>query len=95
MDYHQADFGRNDYLPFDTLPPRPKHFEEMKRLTRDLSKGVPILRIDFYEINDAVYFSKLTFYPGAGFTPFDSPEWEKRIGEMLKLPRIQRDDDRK
>jgi len=55
-----------------------------------LSAGIPFLRVDFYEINNRLYFGELTFYPGAGFTAFDPPEWDLTIGSWIELPPIKK-----
>ncbi len=31
-------------------------------------------------------FSEMTFCPCAGFMPFDPPEWDGKVGELLDLP---------
>ncbi len=67
--------------------PKPKSYEEMIILAEKLSKGIPFVRVDFYEINGKVYFGELTFYPGSGFeefTPRIADEW---LGNLIKLPK--------
>ncbi len=65
--------------------PKPKCYDEMIMLAEKLSKNIPFVRVDFYEINGRVYFGELTFYPGSGFeefTPRSADEW---LGEYIKL----------
>ena len=57
-----------------------------KELAKVLSKGVPFVRVDFYEINTKIYFGELTFYPGSGYISFEPEEWNKKLGDMLELP---------
>ena len=45
------------------------------------------MRVDFYEINQALYFGEMTFFPGAGFTALEPVEWEERLGEWIVLPK--------
>lgn len=89
------DFFDSDYnhLPFTNghpnakiYPPKPKKFEEMKQLASILSKGLPHIRIDFYEVDNVVYFWELTFTHWSGFKPFDPFEWDLKFGEWLILP---------
>ena len=54
-------------------------------LAEKLSSGTDFLRVDLYEINGKVYFSELTFSPGAGFTAFKNPAHDLEIGNMLTL----------
>ena len=39
----------------------PKHFDEMKELAAKISKGIPNVRADCYEINDITYTYVLSF----------------------------------
>ena len=67
--------------------PKPKCYEEMVMLAEKLSKAIPFVRVDFYEIKGKVYFGELTLYPGSGFeefTPRSADEW---LGDFIKLPK--------
>lgn len=84
-DWQKADFGRSDYRGFEKLPKRPEKFEKMLKLAEKLSKGVPFLRVDLYEINGRIYFSELTFSPCSGFMPFEPIEADYEVGKILKI----------
>lgn len=88
MKWESAPFGRTDYREFEELPERPQHFEEMIKLARVLSEGFTFLRVDLYEINKKVYFGELTFHPCAGFMPFKPEEWDKKLGQLIILPKL-------
>lgn len=84
---------RFNHLPFTNGHPnssevieKPKNFELMKDLARKLSQNIPHVRVDFYEINEKVYFGELTFSHWSGFVPFEPSEWDKKIGDWLILP---------
>lgn len=85
MDYTKAGFGRKDYFPFEELPPKPVYFDEMKEVASKLSKDIPFLRVDFYEIREHVFFGELTFFSGSGFTPFTPDTADSELGKMLEL----------
>lgn len=85
LDWTPAKFKRNDYQEFSPLPQKPKYLDKMVRLAEILSEGTNFIRVDFYEINDKVYFGELTFFPGSGFTPFVLYQQDLEIGEFLKL----------
>lgn len=57
----------------------------MIKLAEELSQGINFIRVDFYEINNKVYFGELTFFPGSGFTPFALVRDDIEIGGMLNL----------
>ena len=46
----------------------------MKELAVVLSKNIPELRVDFYEVNNKIYFGELTFFDGSGFERIGSRE---------------------
>lgn len=73
-----------------TPPPLPSKLDEMMRLAEILSKGIPHVRVDFYECNKKVYFGELTFYTGCGFISFTPEQWEETIGSYLRLPKKKR-----
>lgn len=90
FDFFDEDFN---HLPFtnghpNSKPPyfKPDNFEKMKELAEKLSKNIPQLRVDFYNINGQIYFGELTFYHWSGLMPFNPPEWDLKLGEMIKLP---------
>ena len=63
----------------------PKHFDEMKELAAKVSKGIPHVRADFYEINDKVYFGELTFFDSSGFAKFTPEEWDSKLGSLINI----------
>lgn len=66
--------------------PKPTQYEKMVKLVTTLSKRIPFVRVDFYEINHKVYFSEMTFFPMSGFEGFVPEQWDLKIGEKLNLP---------
>lgn len=77
----------------DTTISKPKKFKEMIALSKKLSKGIPFVRVDWYEIKGKLYFGELTFYPASGFEKFEPEEWNYKMGEMLELPKKKISDD--
>ena len=66
--------------------PKPHNYEKMVELAEKLSKDIPFVRVDFYEVGGEIYFGELTFYPGCGFEEFTPEEWDYTLGEWIKLP---------
>lgn len=64
----------------------PKQYELMKKLATKLSERIPSARIDFYVIDEKVYFGEITFYPASGFEAFTPEKWDMKLGEWIKLP---------
>lgn len=70
----------------NTIPSKPKKLEEMIEVARKLSKDIPFVRVDVYNIDSKVYFGELTFYPASGFGKFTPEGWDLKLGNMIKLP---------
>lgn len=87
MNFKPAPFGRSDYKKFDENPKKPYNFEEMKKLAEKLSKNIPFVRVDLYDVNRKIYFGELTFSPCGGFMPFEPIEYDQILGDMLRLPK--------
>jgi len=71
----------------DVIPARPRNFIKMREMAEKLAKGIPHVRVDFYEANEHVYFGEMTFYSAGGFAPFRSMEFDNKIGGLLHLPK--------
>ena len=71
-----------------TPPKKPKNFEKMKELAEILSKGIPHLRVDFYEINGKIYFGELTFSHWAGMVPFEPEKYDMLLGTWIDLKKV-------
>lgn len=90
FDFFDADYN---HLPFtnahpnaDRLPRKPSSFEEMQDLATKLSKGIPQVRVDFYEVDGKVYFGEMTFFHMSGFAAFEPEEWDEIFGSWINLP---------
>ena len=71
---------------------KPVNFEEMKHLAEILSKEIPFVRVDFYEINGNVYFGEMTFFSAAGYEEFEPNEYNKIFGDWIELPKCKEED---
>ena len=89
LDWRFAEFQRSDWRRYDELPPKPSCLEEMIETAKELSKGIPFVRVDLYEINHTVYFSELTLTPSGGFIPFEPKEWDEKLGGLLDLGSVK------
>lgn len=97
FDFYDAEFN---HLPFTNGHPnankeikKPQSFEEMKRLAEVLSKGIPQVRVDFYDINGKVYFGELTFSHWSGFVPFVPEEWDYTFGSWIDIDGLKNNKD--
>lgn len=84
---NEMPFYRKDFNRFHDVV-LPKNFNEMKRIAETIAKkvGNPFVRVDLYSIKNNIYFSEITFYPNAGYIPFEPPEWDLKLGSKISLP---------
>ena len=85
-----------EYMPFTTCyPTNPKHIVDRPEklnlildLSRKISKyldSIPFVRVDFYVIDNEVYFGEVTFYHGNGFERFFPDEYDILLGNKIIL----------
>ena len=63
----------------------PDNLSEMISLAERLSKDIPLLRVDLYNIHGKIYFGELTFFPAAGMGAFDPEEYDIKLGKLLRI----------
>ena len=94
---HHANYYdlENNMLPFGEIgcPPRldvniqiPKSINKMIKLAEILSREIPFLRVDFYDIDGRIYFGEMTFFPDSGFGKFTDENWDRMFGTWIRLP---------
>ncbi len=64
--------------------------QELYRLRIKKRSKPLVVRVDFYEVEQKLYFGELTFFPCSGFMPFKPEEADQRTGEMLKLEKVKK-----
>lgn len=66
--------------------PKSEKFDEMRVLAEKLSVGIPQVRVDFYLVENKIYFGELTLFDGGGFDVIKPYEMDLKFGEYIKLP---------
>ncbi len=72
------------------VPEKPENLELMFELARKLSAEVPLVRIDFYNMDGRIYVGEMTFTPGL-FLRFEPREWDFKLGEYLDLTDVMKE----
>ena len=89
FDFFDADFNhlclRQGHDSAKKCPEKPQSFEQMKSFASILSKGMPHVRVDLYEVNGNVFFGEMTFYHFGGMVRFKPEEWDMIFGKWLVL----------
>lgn len=95
--HHQANYYTLSWtlLPFGEAmcPPnpdlqisRPSNFDKMIELAEILAEDIPFVRVDFYNVDNKIYFGEMTLFPAAGFGHFIPETADLDIGHLLRLP---------
>ena len=74
--------------------PAPASYNKMVELAEKLSKGIPFVRVDFYEVDGHPYFGEMTFFPGNGVEEFSPEEWDYKLGSWIDLSTIKRSNEK-
>ena len=90
FDFYDLEFNHlpvlNGHPNADVWPTKPQNFDEMLDVAAKLSKGIPQVRVDLYNIKGKIYFGELTFFHWSGMKPFEPREWDYKFGRYFKLP---------
>lgn len=89
FDYYDINFNHLDivqhYPNSKEKIEKPINFEKMIELSKELSKGLKHVRIDFYEVNGKLYFGEITFYHFSGLQPFENIDWDYKFGDLINI----------
>lgn len=89
FDYFDIDYNHLDliqhYPNAKKIPSKPINYDKMIELAKIISKDFKHVRVDFYEVNEKVYFGEITFYHFSGFQPFQPKEWDEKFGMWIDL----------
>lgn len=89
LDWAPTGFVRPDYGQFQEIPAKPSQFNQMVQLAKELSAGIPFVRVDLFEHHGAVYFSEMTFHPVSGMMPIKPETADLEIGQLLDLSEVE------
>lgn len=58
---------------------RPKNLSAMLKYAEKIAAEYDFCRVDFYVVNDAIYFGEVCFYPEGGYIDFVPPEFNREL----------------
>lgn len=89
---YDRDWGKTDmeidYPSMDICCEKPACYDEMVCIAEKMSARIPFVRVDCFVLNGHVYVGEMTFFPWGGFQKFKDENWNRKLGEMEKLPGI-------
>lgn len=89
-EFELQEFNTRNREPFSGLMEKPALFSKMWDLAEILAGQFPLVRADFYLLDQQIIFGEMTFYPGDGKYDFYPDEYNKIIGDYLKLPILEK-----
>ena len=72
----------------ETPVEKPQKLADMIHFAEILSKEFSLVRVDFYLINDHIYFGEMTFTSMSGIGLFNPEKEDLKLGNMIKLPEL-------
>ena len=88
LDWNELDYTTDEYRSNEKFK-RPEKLKEMTRIAEELSKNLPFVRVDLYEINSDIYFGEYTFTPAAGVISYYKQKALDYLGEKLDLTKYK------
>lgn len=84
-----------EILCFDDKPvhryvPRPRSLDAMLDAARRLSAGLPLVRVDLYEVGGKPVFGEMTLSPASGMDGTYGEEFQREMGASIPLPEAVR-----
>lgn len=90
ISFYSLDWNRIDVLYGNHPPyidaPKPQYLDDMIRLSFELAKEFPFVRVDFFETPSKLYLAELTFYPGGGWSQYNPSSFDEYLGNLFILP---------
>lgn len=93
IDFYNSDWNHQDFVGLNPLAgqssklaQRPKQLDVQLSIARKLSKDIPFVRIDLYEVGGQVFFGEMTFYPMSGMGSFRPQKYNEQLGALITLP---------
>ncbi|WP_313811137.1 ATP-grasp fold amidoligase family protein [Glutamicibacter sp.] len=91
LNWTETDFEGPGFPSFSTRPPKPAHYDEMIRIARQLSAGIPFVRVDLYEHLGCVLFSEMTLSPASGMVWLEPASANLELGDLIDLSEVGHD----
>ena len=83
--WEKLDIYQVDLYPTDTPREKPVQMDKLLKLSETIAKNMYHARIDWYLINEKIYFGEITFYDGSGFEPFPNKQDNIFLGNLMDL----------
>ena len=69
----------------------PANIRDLIDISREMSRGFPLMRVDLYSMNRNIFVGELTLTPSSGFSKYIN-KWNILLGKKLLLQKMQEKD---
>lgn len=84
INWNKTTISQDGYIS-DKIIEKPLQLDTVIELSQILAKGICHVRVDWYIIEEKVYFGEITFFDASGFSPFDDEKDDLYIGRLIDL----------
>lgn len=82
FEWEEQIWSFGDYPRYKTKLQKPLVLKELYNLSELLCNGYPYVRLDFYIVENKIFFGEITFIPLSGYYKYNE-DWKKEIDLML------------
>ena len=86
MDCNSLPIRHRKHPPSDKTIELPGNFNKMVALSEKLSKDIPFVRVDMFNVEGKIYVGELTFFPSNGMPLYETKESLELVGSWFDLP---------
>lgn len=84
VNWNKTTISQDGYIS-DKFIEKPVQMDKIIELSQLLSANIRHVRVDWYIVEDKIYFGEITFFDGSGFSPFDDEKDDLYIGSLINL----------
>lgn len=88
LNWKQLPYKINSHYSTFPSPEKPKCLKKLVKLASILSRGFSYARVDFYIVNEKIYFGEMTFYTSSGTEDIIPLSFDKKLSSLIKFPKL-------
>lgn len=90
VEWNRQPFNQFGEKASDKVVEKPIFLDEMIRLSEKLAFGIPHVRVDWYYVDNHLFFGEMTFFDASGYLDFIPEKYNEIIGSWINLPEKQK-----
>lgn len=88
LNWKQLPYKINSHYETFPSPEKPKNLKKLLKFASILSNNFIYVRVDFYIINQKIFFSEMTFASESGYGNIEPHNFDLYLGSLIKLPKL-------